>query len=384
MPKYKNHREEGRKTINKNLCSKLIEEEENSENKSVVSDIVSNISGTNTEMTLYNQNKILDFYSDVYYLNNNCVTQIIISNTQETIETTGFFINYPSNYIVTSFSCIKNKKYYCDTRIIVHIPYENKNCEAFLVGKDEYNGIALLKLENPVNCFNNCIKWKKSNNNKIGEHILTFNKNNNYLHGQIKSGIITHCNFQKDSLYPESILSSININECCDGQPVFNSESLLIGFITTCNDTKMCLNSFILLNTIHIIHHNTKQKEIYSVNYMKLGIKYEQVTFNDIIDTAYETINGIKITEINKKSNLKKICHKGDIITHMNGIKLGNNEGYYSLTTCLALLNTCENKEDEQVFLTFRTKLQYPIFKTQEIIKVELLKDEKQSDTTFI
>ena len=307
MPKYKNHREEGRKTINKNICSKLIEEEENSENKSIVSDIVSNISGTNTEMTLYNQNKILDFYSDVYYSNINCVTQIIISNNEGSIEITGFFINYPSNYIVTSFSCIKNKKYYGDTRIIVHIPYENKNCEAFLIGKDEYNGIALLKLENSINCFNNCIKWKKSNNNKIGEHIITFNKNNNYLHGQIKNGIITHCNFQKDSLYPESILSSININECCDGQPVFNSDSLLIGFITTCNDTKLCLNSFILLNTIHIIHHNIKEKEIYNVNYMKLGIKYEQVTFNDIIDTAYETINGIKITEIHKKSNLKKI-----------------------------------------------------------------------------
>ena len=380
MPRHKNHREESRKALNKNLCSKLIEEEI-SENKSVVSDIVSNISGTNTEMTLYNSNKILDFYSDVYYSNINCVTQIIISNNESTVETTGFFINYPDNYIVMS---LEIKKQYDDIRIIVHIPSQNRNCDAFLVGKDEYNGIALLKLKEPKEAFNNCIKWKKSNNNKIGEHIITFNKINNYQFSQINNGIITHCNYQKDSSSPECILSSININECCDGQPVFNSESLLIGFITTTqSNLKICLNSFILLNTIHIIHHNTNENEIYDVKYMKLGIKYEQVTFNDIIDTAYEVINGIKITEIHKKSNLKKICHKGDIITHMNGVKLGNNDNYYSLTTCLALLNTCLTKEEEQVCLTVRSKFQYPIFKTQEIIKVELLKDTK-GDNSFI
>ncbi len=82
-----------------------------------------------------------------------------------------------------------------------------------------------------------------------------------------------------------------------------------------------------------------------SIKYLCIGIKYDQVNFNDIIDTGYEIINGVKITAIHKKSHLRKQLKVNDIITHMNDVKIGNDVNYHCLTTLLNLIDRNDKQQ---------------------------------------
>ena len=362
------------------------------DNKSMVSDIVSNLSGTNTnDMPLnYTPVDMLNFYSDIFNANNHCVVQLIAYTNDSLIESSGFFINYPDDYIVTSLCAIQNKKgeYENGTRIIVHISPENKTREARCYAIDHYNSIVILKLNSEWTKHSCCIKWGRGNNVTIGEHVFTINKTPSIEYKPFCDGIVTHNHYQHNSDTPEQILTNFDVNKCSNGQPVFNINSQLIGMITTINKNKVLINSSILLNSIKIMYAQEclNVKDVINVKYLSIGIKYDQVTFNDIIDTGYEVINGVKITAIHKKSYLRKQLKVNDIITHMNDVKIGNDVSYHCLTTLLSLLDTgmINNKNTDYVLLTVRVHDQYPIYKTSETIKVKLINDQKINASGFI
>lgn len=359
------------------------------DNKSMVSDIVSNLSGTNTDVPVnYSASDMLNFYSDIFNINNHCVVQLLAYTNDSLIESSGFFINYPDDYIVTSLCALQNKKgeYENGIRIIVHISPENKTREAHCYAIDHYNGIAILKLNNDWTKHSDCVKWGRGNSITIGEHIFTINKTPSIEYKPFCDGIITHNHYQHNSDTPEQILTNFDTKNCSNGQPVFNINSQLIGMITTINKNKILLNSSILLNSIKIMYSQKNLNNIISIKYLCIGIKYDQVNFNDIIDTGYEIINGVKITTIHKKSHLRKQLKVNDIITHMNDVKIGNDVSYHCLTTLLNLIDVgmINNKDTDYILLTVRIHDQYPIYKTSETIKVKLLDDPKINALGFI
>ena len=365
------------------------------DNLDSVSDIVSNISLTVTEAHVHQNNiNILQFYSDNFALNTHSVVQLISYIGEETICGSGFFISHPDEYIVTSSCCIlpTNKKYTYEhiTRIIVHISPENKTRECICVGVDNYNGIAILKFITPK-YHGYFTKWGRGNNCNVGEHIFTMNKINSENTVPFSSGIITHTHYQHSSNIPETMLLSINQDTLSPGQPIFNTGSQVIGMITSMPTSQktyinVCVNSSIILNSIkklHSMHLENSEKIAYLKNYM-LGIKYEQVTFSDIVDTGYEIINGVKITSIHKNSNLKKTLKVNDIITHMNDVKIGNGDDHHCLTTLLSLIEKQQDEKGCCVYLTIRVHTQIPIYKTAETIKTKLIVDNKAQTACYV
>lgn len=362
------------------------------ETMDAVSDIVSNISLTVTEAVgNQNNNNLLQFYSDSFILNNNSVLQLISYVGEDTISGSGFFVVHPEEYIVTSLYCIipNNKKYTHDniTRIIVHVSPENKTYECNCIGVDYYNGIALLKFIKDKH-YNHYIKWGRGNSTNVGEHIFTMNKVSDENIVPFSNGIITHTHYQPTSNIPETLLLSINQNTLSCGQPVFNNDSHVIGMITQQrnNTTNICINSSILLNNIKKMHsyYICNTEKIVPIRFYMLGIKYEQVTFSDIVDTGYEIINGIKITSIHKNSNLKKTLKVNDIITHMNDVKIGNGDDHHCLTTLLSLIDKQEDEKACYVYLTVRVHTQIPIYKTAETIKTKLIMDPKVHTSGYV
>ena len=360
-----------------------------------VSDIVSNISLTVTEaQATQNSTNVLQFYSDNFALNTHSVVQLISYVGEDTISGSGFFITHPEEYIVTSLCSIlpANKKYTPEniTRIIVHISPENKTCECICIGADTYNGVALLKIINPKQ-HSYYTKWGRGNSCSVGEHIFTMNKINNENTVPFSTGIITHTHYQPSSNFPETILLNVNSELLSAGQPVFSTKSQVIGMITSiCNSQKMytnvCVNSSIVLNSIKKIHqlHLQSTEKFAKVIFCQLGIKYEQVTFSDIVDTGYEIINGVKITSIHKKSNLKKTLKVNDIITHMNDVKIGNGDDHHCLTTLLSLIEQQSENKLSSVYLTVRIHDQSPIYKTAETIKTKLIMDNKTQTASYV
>lgn len=357
-----------------------------------VSDIVSNVSLTVTEVPgIQTNNNLLQFYSDSFTLNSNSVVQLISYVGEDTISGSGFIIVYPEEYIVTSLYCIipNNKKYTHDniTRIIVHISSENKTYECVCVGVDYYNGIALLKFIKPKH-HNYYIKWGRGNNTNVGEHIFTMNKVNDHNIVPFSNGIITHTHYQPNSNIPETLLLSVRQDILSCGQPVFNTSSQVIGMITQqkTSATNICINSSIILNSIKKMHsyYMRNSQKIIPIKYCMLGIKYEQVTFSDIVDTGYEIINGIKITSIYKNSNLKKTLKVNDIITHMNDVKIGNGDDHHCLTTLLSLIEKSEDEKACYVYLTVRVHNQSPIYKTAETIKTKIIMDDKALTASYV
>jgi len=357
-----------------------------------VSDIVSNLSMTVTEAVgNQNNNNLLQFYSDSFTLNTNSVVQLISYVGEDITCGSGFFVVHPEEYIVTSLYCIipNSKKYTHDniTRIIVHISPENKTYECSCVGVDYYNGIALLKFIKNKH-YNHYVKWGRGNNTNVGENIFTMNKLIDENIVPFSSGIITHTHYQPNSNTPETLLLSINQNTLSCGQPVFNTVSQVIGMITQQrnNTNNVCINSSILLNSIKKMHscHKYNPEKIVPVRFYMLGIKYEQVTFSDIVDTGYEMINGIKITSIYKNSNLKKTLKVNDIITHMNDVKIGNGDDHHCLTTLLSLIDKQEDEKSCYVYLTVRVHTQIPIYKTAETIKTKLIMDPKAYTSGYV
>uniref|UniRef100_A0A6C0J1X8 PDZ domain-containing protein n=1 Tax=viral metagenome TaxID=1070528 RepID=A0A6C0J1X8_9ZZZZ len=359
-----------------------------------VTDIISNISGTVTDIINLPTNNILKSYSDVYESCINAIVMIITYVGEEVINGTGYFVHYPENLIITSLSNIVpyNKKYNIDnvTRVVCHIIPENKIYECTCVGIDFINGIAVLK---PINTISKSehLKWGKGTNAIIGEHIMSFNRvSSSEQTTPLLSCIVTHNHYQANSGIPETILLNNDLTMICDGQPVVNMSSQLIGMIVTLkninNQTiqKSCINSNIIVNSIKRILSSYKDNKSVSIVYMQLGIKYEQVTFNDIVDTGYEIINGIKITSVHKKSNLKKQVKEGDIITHMNDIKIGNGDDHHSFTTLINVIdpNTLENADS--VYITLRTCDQKPAFKTSETLKVKLINDTRLTASGYV
>lgn len=357
-----------------------------------VSDIVSNVSLTVTEVPgAQSNNNILQFYSDSFTLNSNSVVQLISYVGEDTISGSGFFVVHPEEYIVTSLYCIipNNKKYTHEniTRIIVHISPENKTYECTCIGVDYYNGIALLKFIKSKH-YNHYIKWGRGNNTNVGEHIFTLNKIINENIVPFSNGIITHTHYQPNSNIPETLLLSINQSTLSCGQPVFNTTSQVIGMITQQRNTttNICINSSIILNSIKKMHthHIHNPEKITPIRFYMIGIKYEQVTFSDIVDTGYEIINGIKITSIHKNSNLKKTLKVNDIITHMNDVKIGNGDDHHCLTTLLSLIEKQEEEKSCSVYLTVRVHTQVPIYKTAETIKTKLIMDPKAHTSGYV
>lgn len=362
------------------------------ETMDAVSDIVSNVSLTVTEAVgNQNNNNLLQFYSDSFTINTNSVVQLISYVGEDTISGSGFFVVHPEEYIVCSLYCIipNNKKYTHDniTRIIVHVSPENKTYECNCVGVDYYNGIALLKFIKDKH-YNHYVKWGRGNITNVGEHIFTMNKVNDENIVPFSNGIITHTHYQPNSNTPETLLLSINQNTLSCGQPVFNNVSHIIGMITQQrnNTNNVCINSSILLNSIKKMHvcHIQNPEKIVPVRFYMLGIKYEQVTFSDIVDTGYEIINGIKITSIYKNSNLKKTLKVNDIITHMNDVKIGNGDDHHCLTTLLSLIDKQEDEKACYVYLTVRVHTQIPIYKTAETIKTKLINDTKAQNAGYV
>ena len=357
-----------------------------------VSDIVSNVSLTVTEVVAnQNNNNLLQFYGDSFTSNSNNVVQLISYVGEDTISGSGFLIVHPEEYVVCSIYCIipNNKKYTHEniTRIIVHISPENKTYECICVGVDYYNGIVLLKFIKDKH-YNHYIKWGRGNNTNVGEHIFTMNKINDENIVPFSNGIITHTHYQPNSNTPETLLLSINQNTLSCGQPVFNTVSQVIGMITQQrnNTNNVCINSSILLNSIKKMHtcHIHNPENIVPVRFYMLGIKYDQVTFSDIVDTGYEIINGIKITSIHKNSNLKKTLKVNDIITHMNDVKIGNGDDHHCITTLLSLIDKQEDEKACYVYLTMRVHTQIPIYKTAETIKTKLIVDTKAYTSGYV
>lgn len=365
---------------------KIEEEKEPQYHETVdaVSDIVSNVSLTVTEVAGNQNNNMLQFYSDSFTMNTNNVVQLISYVGEDTVSGSGFLIVYPEEYIVSSLYCLipNNKKYTHEniTRIVVHVSPENKTYECICIGVDHYNGIVLLKFIKPKH-YNHYIKWGRGNNTNVGEHIFTMNKVSDEIIVPFSSGIITHTHYQHCSNTPETLLLSINQNTLSSGQPIFNTASQVIGMITQqkSNSMNICINSSILLNSIKKMHscYIQNSEKITPTKYFMLGIKYEQVTFSDIVDTGYEIINGIKITSIHKNSNLKKTLKVNDIITHMNDVKIGNGDDHHCLTTLLSLIEKQENEKACYIYLTVRVHNQSPIYKTAETIKTKLIMDPK-------
>jgi S1-C subfamily serine protease len=269
----------------------------------------------------------------------------------------------------------------------VHISPENKTYECTCIGVDYYNGIALLKFIKSKH-YNHYIKWGRGNNTNVGEHIFTMNKIIDENIVPFSNGIITHTHYQPNSNIPETLLLSINQSTLSCGQPVFNTTSQVIGMITQQRNTmiNICINSSILLNSIKKMHtyHIKSPEKITPVKFYMLGIKYEQVTFSDIVDTGYEIINGIKITSIFKNSNLKKTLKVNDIITHMNDVKIGNGDDHHCLTTLLSLIEKQEEEKSCSVYLTVRVHTQVPIYKTAETIKTKLIMDPKAHTSSYV
>jgi S1-C subfamily serine protease len=360
-----------------------------------VSDIVSNISLTVTEVQpVQNNINILQFYSDNFHLNRHSVVQLISYVGEETLYGSGFFITHPDEYIVTSLSCIVplNKKYTHDniTRIIVHISSENKTYECICVGVDNYNSIALLKFIKHKE-YLHYTKWGRGNNCNVGEHVFTLNKINNENIVPFSTGIITHTHYQPSSNYPETMLLNIKMETMSAGQPVFNIGSQVIGMIAGISTSQnsisnICINSSIILNSVKKMHtqYLENSEKIVPIKKYQLGIKYEQVTFSDIVDTGYEIINGIKITSIYKNSNLKKTLKVNDIITHMNDVKIGNGDDHHCLTTLLSLIEKQEEEKSCSVYLTVRVHTQVPIYKTAETIKNKLIMDPKAYTSGYV
>ncbi|MDB4507323.1 S1C family serine protease [bacterium] len=348
-----------------------------------VSDIVSNVSLTVTEAAGNQNNNMLQFYSDSFTMNANNVVQLISYVGEDTVVGSGFLIVYPEEYIVSSLYCLipNNKKYTHEhiTRIVVHVSPENKTYECTCIGVDYYNGIVLLKFIKDKH-YNHYIKWGRGNITNVGEHIFTMNKVGDETIVPFSSGIITHTHYQPNSNIPETLLLSICQNTLSTGQPVFNTSSQVIGMITQQkSNSNICINSSILLNSIKKMHlcYIQNPEKITPVRFYMLGIKYEQVTFSDIVDTGYEIINGIKITSIHKNSNLKKTLKVNDIITHMNDVKIGNGDEHHCLTTLLSLIEKQEDEKSCYVYLTVRIHNQSPIYKTAETIKAKLIMDPK-------
>ena len=355
-----------------------------------VSDIVSNVSLTVTEAAGNQNNNMLQFYSDGFTMNANNVVQLISYVGEDTVVGSGFLIVYPEEYIVSSLYCIipNNKKYTHEhiTRIVVHVSPENKTYECTCIGVDYYNGIVLLKFIKDKH-YNHYIKWGRGNITNVGEHIFTMNKVGDETIVPFSSGIITHTHYQPNSNIPETLLLSICQNTLSTGQPVFNTSSQVIGMITQQkSNSNICINSSIILNSIKKMHlcYIQNPEKITPVRFYMLGIKYEQVTFSDIVDTGYEIINGIKITSIYKNSNLKKTLKVNDIITHMNDVKIGNGDEHHCLTTLLSLIEHQEDKKDCSVYLTVRVHTQIPIYKTSETIKTKLIMDTKSKMIGYI
>lgn len=356
-----------------------------------VSDIVSNVSLTVTEVQSSQNNiNVLQFYSDSFAQNIHSVVQLISYVGEDTLCCSGFFIVHPEEYIVTSLYSIvpSNKKYTHDniTRIVVHISPENKTYECVCVGVDYYNGIAILKFIKPKQ-YTHYVKWGRGNNCSVGEHVFTLNKINDENIVPFSNGIITHTHYQPNSNISETVLLNINQDTLSPGQPVFNTNSQVIGMIINQKtNTNTCINSSIILNSIKKMHamYVENPDKITPLKYYQLGIKYEQVTFSDIVDTGYEIINGIKITSIFKNSNLKKTLKVNDIITHMNDVKIGNGDDHHCLTTLLSLIEKQEDNKLGCVYLTIRVHNQNPIYKTAETIKTKLIMDTKAQNAGYV
>ena len=366
-----------------------------SDNLDSISDIVSNVSLTVTEVPgVQNNINILQFYSDNFASNNHSVVQLISFVGEDVVSGSGFFISHPDEYILTSVNCIlpQNKKVSHDniTRIIVHVSPENKTQECTCVGIDYYNNIALLKFIT-AKYHGYYTKWGRGNNCSVGEHIFTLNKITSQNSVPFSTGVITHTHYQPNSNIPETMMLSINSELLSCGQPVFNSSSQVVGIIAclcynqkNCNN--LCINSSIALNSVKKMHslYVENPEKIVPINYPQLGIKYDQVMFSDIVDTGYEIINGIKITSIHKNSNLKKTLKVNDIITHVNDVKIGNGDDHHCLTTLLSLIERNDDGKLGYVYLTIRVHNQNPIYKTAETIKTKLIMDTKAQNAGYV
>lgn len=333
-----------------------------------VSDIVSALSETVVEHHSSGNGSIINFYSNIYNANLNSIVNIISYLNGSPINGFGFFVSTPSTYIITACSCIlhnHSRRNEIPDKIIARVYPDNRTHECQLIGIDTYYGVAVLKIIAIENKKEHLLI--EDSITHIGERYVTFSRPNGKSN-PYTTGFVTHNHFQYFSDLPESLL--VSDKNFGDGQPVINKCGRVIGMSTSVRASsgeieKLCVGSHVLTNTLNKIHNSYKSKTV-TVRYDKLGIQYECVQFGDIIDTSMNEIVGVKVTTLHKKSILKSQIKQKDIITHINGIKVGNNDDNIPLSSVLHALK-------QNIFeLTVRVG---PSYEEQLLIRSEDLAD---------
>jgi len=257
---------------------------------------------------------------DIYQNVKPCLVSVIAYITNDVyIIGTGFFVSAQGHIVTSAHNIIKNRyigESPCSDKI--HICHELSRIEkAVIVGIDRRADVCVLKIHRKDTPY-----LKFSNILRLGHKCFIFGCMEDYGIHSFHEGYIERINFVSDEVV-DSLITNMKITKGVSGSPICNEQGQVIA-ISKKKKKKTCggISSTLLKKIVQKI---INKKRNYQKGYS--GIKCRPILAQDIvhfnISFLYDNLHGMFVEKIDDEMISDEILHKNDIISTVDGVKIG-------------------------------------------------------------
>ena len=235
--------------------------------------------------------------------------------TKVTGNGSGFFIS-SNGYILTNYHVIE------DVQEIDIETHDGHKYKGKIIGYDEGADLALLKINNRKDEKFSYVKFGKSDDTSIGDHVIVIGGPYGYK-SSVSSGIVS--GKSREDYRVDNIGEFIQIDAPSthgnSGGPLFNTKGEVIGMITWGYEHESVLNFALAEKTMRDVLPELKKGKNIARGYF--GISVKELEPWDVKAFGLKQNEGMLIQNVTKGSPADKSgIKRGDLITEINGQKI--------------------------------------------------------------
>lgn len=270
--------------------------------------------------------------SNIY---NNCKNAIVSLSAMTDSNTTsvfsGFFIktvqmeNYVIGYIATVHHGIEKAT---SIYAIIDLNGTKYVRKAEVVGTEKYGDIAVLSVVG-ISTEQTCLTWGKSRQSKIGSFVCNIGYPLGIDYTSLSVGIIRDNIFVHGMGGVESLCTDISIYSGCSGSPLIDENAKVIGIVSygSAGGFNWGMAQYLLE---HVVNEIIEKNSDFHNGY--IGLSWMELTPEFLVKRQLQNsipLEGIVVMSADEEIALSK----DDIITAVNGVRIGMHENQYSISS---------------------------------------------------